>query len=74
MIENPAIVDQNSGHVSVSMYKLSASMYNCLATMNTSLEGKLDSGLIKTSPRDGLRAIGKETTPNCATLGHSDLI
>ena len=35
---------------------------------------KLDSGSIKTSPRDGLRAIGKETTPNCAILGHSDLL
>ena len=35
---------------------------------------KLDSGSIKTSPRDGLRAIGKETTSNCATLGHSDLL
>ena len=35
---------------------------------------KLDSGSIKTSPRGGLRAIGKETTPNCATLGHSDLL
>ena len=38
------------------------------------LKPKLDSGSIKTSPRDGLRAIGKETTPNCATLGHSDLL
>ena len=36
------------------------------------LEHKLDSGSIKTSPRDVLRAIGKETTPNCATLGHSN--
>ena len=35
---------------------------------------QLDSGSIKTSPRDGLRAFGMETTPNCATLGHSDLL
>ena len=29
-----------------------------------SLQLKLDSGSIKTSPRDGFRAIGKETTTN----------
>ena len=34
---------------------------------------QLDSGSIKTSPRDGLRAIGKETTPNCTTLGYFGL-
>ena len=38
LIENPTICDQNL--VLVSMYKLSAPMYNSLATLNTSLEGK----------------------------------
>ena len=42
--------------------------------MSIFLAKLLDSGPIKTSPMDGLRAIGKETTPNCATLGHSDLL
>ena len=37
-------------------------------------KGNLDSGLIKTSPMDGLMAIEKGTTQNCATLGHSDLL